>query len=172
MEVFNAASQSGRDLKVLRPTLVSACPHIMANIIPRQIIEMGDPLRRGCDQSESVGANMKSTIHRRVTRKKITGKDTKHTRRDASGAITKQWTQKALKWSRVMQAFRSECVRERIVRDPGSKHLLQRQHHRLLNQGRVSKAPAKQERPDAREISAAYLRRVRALRAEGGEPEA
>ena len=35
------------------------------------------------------------------------------------------WTQTLkYKLSRVMQAFRAECVRERIVRDPGSAHLL------------------------------------------------
>ena len=44
-------------------------------------------------------------------------------------------TQKALRVSRVMQAFRAECVRERIIRDPASAHLLQRKHHRLLKAG-------------------------------------
>ena len=170
VEVFNAASQLGRDAKVLRPTLVSACPHILANVVPRQIVDLGDPLRRGCDQSEAVGANMKSTIHRRVVRRTITNKSTKHTRRDAKGAIVKQWTQKALKVSRVMQAFRAECVRERILRDPGSAHLLQRKHCKLINMGRVSTPRAKEETPDTREITAAYAKRVRELRDEGGEP--
>ena len=169
VEVFNAATQLGRDVKVLRPTLKSACPHILANIVPRQIVELGDPLKRGCDQSESVGANMKSTIHRRVVRRTITKKATKHTRRSADGTIEKQWNQKALKISRVMQAFRAECVRERILRDPSSAKFLQRKHVRLLKMGRVSKAPVKPERPDTHELSAAYFRRVRELREEGGE---
>ena len=172
VEVFNAATQVGRDVKVLRPTLQSACPHIMCSIVPRQIVELGDPLQRGCDQSESVGANMKSTIHRRVTRKQITGKATKHTRRDASGAITKEWTQKALKVSRVMQAFRAECVRERILRDPDSAKYLQRKHVKLLKKGRVSKAAASEEKPDTHDIPAAYAKRVRELREEGGQPGA
>ena len=72
---------------------------------------------RRCDQptsqSESIGANMKSTIHRRVSRNKIDGKERKHVRRDASGAIKKRWTQKALLVSRVMQAFRADGVRAR-----------------------------------------------------------
>ena len=162
--------QVGKDLKVLRPTLQSACPHVLANIVPRQMVEMGDPLRRGCDQSESIGANMKSTIHRRVARNKIDGKERQHTRRNASGGIEKRWTQKALRVSRVMQAFRAECVRERIVRDPGSAHLLQRKHFRVLNHGRASKAPIKEEREERRCISDAYKRRVQELREEGGEP--
>ena len=58
VEAFNAGTQAGKDMKVLRPTLLSACPHVLANIVPRQMVEMGDPLRRGCDQSEAIGANM------------------------------------------------------------------------------------------------------------------
>ena len=170
VETFNAATQVGHDVKVLRPTLKSACPHILADIVPRQIIEMGDPLSRGCDQSESVGANMKSTIHRRVARRKVNGKATVHKRHDASGSIVKQWTQKALKVSRVMQAFRSECVRERILRDPASALYLQRKHFHLLKHGRASKAPVKPERPDDRCIADAYVKRVRELQEEGGEP--
>ena len=169
MELFNSASQVGRDVKVLRPTLQSACPHILANVIPRQIKDMGDPLRRGCDQSESVGANMKSTIHRRVARNKITGEARTHTRRNARGDVEKTWTQK-LKFSRVMQAFRAECVRERILRDPESAKFLQRKHHRLLNTGRASKARTTGEQPDERKIAGAYVKRLRELQEEGGAP--
>jgi len=78
-------------------------------------------------------------------------------------------TQKALRVSRVMQAFRAECVRERIIRDPASAHLLQRKHHRLLKGGRASKAPVKEEIPDERCIADAYVRRLRELQEEGGE---
>ena len=67
-----------------------------------------------------------------------------------------------------MQAFRAECVRERIVRHPGSAHLLQRKHFRVLKHGRASKAP--EEREEERSISDAYKRRLRELREEGGEP--
>ena len=171
VEVFNSCTQLGRDLKVLRPTMKSACPHILANIIPRQFVEMGDALRRGCDQSEAVGANMKSTIHRRVARNKIDGKVRTYTRRDANGVIKKQWKQNALKCSRVMQAFRSECVRERILRDPESAIFLQRKHHRLIGKGRVSTVRG-EKRDDAASSSIhdAYKKRVRELREEGGEP--
>ena len=129
--------------------------------------------RMACDQSEAIGANMKGTIHRRVCRKRLTGKRTEHTRRDASGAVVKRWTQKALSKSRVMQAFMSEAVRERILRDPGSAHLLQRKHVRLVRHGRASRAPVKEEGAAALEggaLSAAYKERVRELREEGGEP--
>ena len=111
----------------------------------------------------------KSTIHRRVLRRKATTKATTHTRRSANGDIVKRWTQQALKCSRVIQAFRAECVTERILRDPGSAHLLQRKHHRLLKHGRASKAPVKEGRENTGSISDAYKRRVRELREEGGE---
>jgi len=171
VEVFNTGSQVGRDMKVLKPSMQSACPHVLTNVATRQIVEMGDPLRRGCDQSESIGANMKSTIHRRVSRNKIDGKARKHTRRGSDGEVLKTWTQQALKVSRVMQAFRSDCVRERILRDPSSTKFLQRKHVKLLNVGRASKAPVREERDDERGIMAAYQRRIAELREEGGEPE-
>ena len=57
---------------------------------------------------------------------------------------------------------------ERILRDPGSAHLLQRKHHRLLEHGRASKALVKEERENTGSISDAYKRRVRELREEGG----
>ena len=169
VEVFNAASQCGRDVKVLRPTLQSAVPHVIANICPRQIVEMGDPLRRGCDQSEAIGANMKSTIHRRVARNKIDGKARTHERRDKHGIVKRSWKQ-TLKTSRVMQAFRLECVRERILRDPASAPFLQRKHRKLLDKGRASKAPVKGGAPDERNIAKAYVRRMRELQEEGGKP--
>ena len=69
-----------------------------------------------------------------------------------------------------MQAFRAECVTERILRDEGSAHLLLRKHHKLLQKGRVSKAPVKEEGAEKRSIADAYKRRARELREEGGEP--
>ena len=71
-----------------------------------------------------------------------------------------------------MQAFRAECVRERILRDPESARYLQRKHVNLLRKGRVSSAPVKEEKPDTHELSRAYAKRVRELREEGGEPGA
>ena len=173
VELFNAGQLMNKDVKVLRPTLQSACPHVLWAIVTRQIVEMGDPLRRGCDQSEAIGANMKGTIHRRVARNKIdpTGKGRTHHKRDASGAVVKSWTQ-ILTCSRVMQAFRSECVRERIIRDPASEKYLQRKHFRLLTAGRSSKAVkrAREEAEAGIDIPAAVAKRVRGLREEGGEP--
>ena len=50
--------------------------------------------------------------------------------------------------------------------------LLQRKHFRLLNGGRSSKAPIKEDRTEGRDISEAYKARMREARAEGGEPPA
>ena len=41
---------------------------------------------------------------------------------------------------------------------------------KLLNVGRASKAPVREEREDERGIMAAYQRRTAELREEGGEP--
>ena len=59
-----------------------------------------------------------------------------------------------------------------FLRDPGSARYLQRKHCQLLGskRGRASKAPVKEERPDERCIADAYVKRVRELQEEGGEP--
>lgn len=163
-EMYNLSAQVGRDLLVLREGLQSACPHVLANIVTRQIVDMGDPLRRGCDQSESIGANMKSTIHRRVARKTITGRASIHKKRSASGAIVKQWKQKALEQSRVMQAFcdESQCVRERILRNPDSARYLQAMSGSSEVGGRARRRS--RARPPSGRRSAPHTRRACATR--------
>ena len=49
----------------LKPTMQSACPHVLTHIVTRNMVDKGDPLPRGCDQSESYGANFKFDIHNR-----------------------------------------------------------------------------------------------------------
>jgi hypothetical protein len=142
--------------------------------VTRQIVDKGDPLRRGCDQSESIGADMKSTIHQRVLQRTVTGKATQHKKRNCDGVVIKEWTQRALKTSRVMQAFRAECVRERILREPASATYLQRKHARLLLRGRASAAQQREAEgaAHARSVEAAYRARLSELQREGGEPAA
>ena len=70
-----------------------------------------------------------------------------------------------------MQAFRSECVRERIVRDPASAPFLQRKHYQLLRSGHASKAPWKAQGEEEEVcVPTALRKRMRELREEGGEP--
>ena len=53
VETFNAASDDMAEYKRLDPTAISACPHVALAVLPRQMVEHGDPTRRGTDHSES-----------------------------------------------------------------------------------------------------------------------
>ena len=54
-----------KNLKSLKPTMESACPHVLTHVVTRKMVEKGDPIARGCDQSESYGANLHFDIHNR-----------------------------------------------------------------------------------------------------------
>ena len=45
--------------------------HILLFIVPRQIVELGDPARRSCDACESLGARMKKIIKHLTARNHI-----------------------------------------------------------------------------------------------------
>eukprot|EP00965_Chrysotila_dentata_P200264 6179879-Pleurochrysis_carterae.AAC.2 len=80
------------------------------------MVEDGDPNRRTWEQSLAIGVNLKFDLHRRCSSKRKLGRATStHTLRNQAGAVVKQWTQK-LTISRVMQVFRSACVRESLPR--------------------------------------------------------
>ena len=66
---------------------------------------VGDPLLRSADHGEAYGASIKDSIHRRCLRRKKATAATVHKRRGADGQVVKQWTQRALSVSRVMQTW-------------------------------------------------------------------
>ena len=50
-------------------------PHILLFIVPRQMLELGDPARRSCDSCESFGAMLKKIIKHSTCRRRLrTGK--------------------------------------------------------------------------------------------------
>jgi hypothetical protein len=63
------------------------------------------------------------------------GKPTLHTKRDGDGRVMKQWQQKPLAVSRVMQVWRDMVVREKLLRDEASLPYLQRTHMRQATTG-------------------------------------
>ena len=56
VQYCNGARAVSRALRELKPTLESWVPHIACNIVPRQIVDLGDPSRRAADACESYGA--------------------------------------------------------------------------------------------------------------------
>ena len=95
----------------------------------------GDPLRRSADHGEAYGASIKDGIHRRTLRRKKGTEKQKHKRRDRDGNIVKEWEQKALGVSRVMQVWRDMVVRNKLLEDPASEAYLQRVHARTQDTG-------------------------------------
>ena len=149
---------------------LSSVPHIMANIVPRQIVEDGDPNRRCCEQSESIGVDLKFDLHKRCARNHTTKRVTRNSR----GEIIKTWRGK-LKISRVMQVqagrkpsplpaptpthsplypwyraqvFNRACIRENLRRDAASKTFLQRRDHRIMLTGKSTKPKAEKTGDD------------------------
>ena len=103
--------------------------------VPSQMVEHGDPNRRGADHGEALGASIKAGIHRRCNRRKITFQPTQHQVKDEAGNVIKSWKQRALALSRIMQAWRELAVREAVLRDPETAPYLQRHHFRLQKTG-------------------------------------
>lgn len=134
VEAFNAAALTMGEYKRLHPDAMSACPHVALCVVPRQMVAHGDPGRRGTDHSESYGASIKDSIHRRCLRRRKAAEATLHHRRNPDGSVT-TWTQKALSFSRVMQTFRDQAVRERLMRDEESVPYLLRKHYNLASTG-------------------------------------
>eukprot|EP00327_Prymnesium_parvum_P007531 CAMPEP_0182796480 /NCGR_PEP_ID=MMETSP0006_2-20121128/295_1 /TAXON_ID=97485 /ORGANISM="Prymnesium parvum, Strain Texoma1" /LENGTH=263 /DNA_ID=CAMNT_0024921445 /DNA_START=1243 /DNA_END=2035 /DNA_ORIENTATION=+ len=135
VETFNAAALVMAEYKRLHPQAVSACPHVALCVVPRQMVEHGDPGRRSTDHSESYGASIKESIHRRCLRRRKSMIATTHRRRNENGEVVRTWTQRALSVSRVMQTFRDQSVRERVIRDEESLPYLLRQHYKLAATG-------------------------------------
>ena len=71
LQYVNGARAVSRDLYDLKPMMASWVPHIACNIAPRQIVELGDPIRRSADACESSGACAKKVIKFLTCQRKI-----------------------------------------------------------------------------------------------------
>ena len=75
LKYCNGARAVLRDLYDLKPTMASWVPHIACNIVPRQIVELGDPSRRAADACESYWACAKRTIKHLTCRRALSQYD-------------------------------------------------------------------------------------------------
>ena len=115
LEYCNHARGRARDLLELKPTMASWVPHIACNIVPRQIVALGDPSRRAADACESIGACCKRIIKHLTRRRKIGSKF-------ARGYIE--------------QAFRRLAVHANLIHGPENAPYLQRKDSSLMQSGR------------------------------------
>jgi len=126
VQYCNGARAVSRDLYALKPTLQSWVPHVACNIVPRQIVELGDPSRRSADACESFGACAKNIIKHLTCRRRLRG---------------------GYGRGYIEQAFRRLAVRSNLVHGPENALFLQRKDHRLLGSGRSVSARDRLEGP-------------------------
>ena len=122
------------------PESTLAIPNVMVEVVPRMIKRYGCQLRLGSDVSESYGADIKATIHRRCARRKPTKNTMEHTKKK----IKEDGTVEDIKWKqtftkgRVEQTFRHVCIRRAMMTRPEYAHLRMRGHSVVANTGRAS----------------------------------
>ena len=126
LQYCNGARAVSRDLYDLKPTMESWVPHVACNIVPRQIVALGDPSKRAADACESYGACAKRTI-KHLTCRRVIGAG--HSR------------------GYVEQAFRRLTVRSSLIHGADNAPYLQRRDAHLIGVGRVSGAHSRVEGP-------------------------
>ncbi|KAL1507388.1 hypothetical protein AB1Y20_008230 [Prymnesium parvum] len=140
VEAFNAAGLVMAEYKRLNPQAVSACPHVALCVVAGQMVQLGDP---GFDPST-----------RCLRRRKAVAAAS-----NSKGEVVKTWTQRALSVSRIIQTFRDQSVRERVMRDEESVPYLLRHHYKLATTGfsTVGEAAAK-DLGDEQKLSSIFAR--------------
>ena len=143
VEAFNLGSVCANDLLDLKPTMETWVPHILVFIVPRQMVYLGDPMRRSCDACESFGAMVKKTIKHLTCRRRLKDEATVHEgKRLAGGANGKRWRQTFTR-GYVDQTFRRITVSESLRHGMENEPFLQRADHRRLATGKTHIQPKK-----------------------------
>ena len=120
LETFNVTALVCNDLKRLSPTMRTWVPHIALFIVPRQMVELGDPARRAADACESFGAMVKKIIkHLTCRRTAVEGSTAHHV-----GGV-ERWRQ-TFRRGFIQQAFERVCVRAELRLGEGNAPYLQR----------------------------------------------
>eukprot|EP00966_Prymnesium_polylepis_P326173 7382094-Prymnesium_polylepis.1 len=113
-EAFNLSAKVANDLLELKPTLMSWVPHIAVFVVPRQMVQLGDPARRSADACESFGAMFKKLIKHSTCRRRVMGdKTTTHNPKATAQSSRARWKQ-TFNRGYIEQAFTRACVRESL----------------------------------------------------------
>ena len=138
VEAFNLMAKVANDLVELKPTLQSWVPHIAVFIVPRQMVELGDPSRRSCDACESFGAMFKKLIKHSTCRRRIKGGEkTTHKPKATAQASRARW-QQTFKRGYIQQAFTRACVRESLQHGAENAPYRQRVDVRRTSTGKAT----------------------------------
>jgi hypothetical protein len=121
-----------RDLYKLSPNLSGWVPHVLVFVVPRQVLDLGDPSKRSCDACESLGASVKQIIRQTTCRRRSDRGKHLHTSADGK----KSWYS-SFSRGYIEQAFRRVCVRSSLIHGSANSPYLQRKDHALLAKGKV-----------------------------------
>jgi hypothetical protein len=133
LECFNVSIPVVNDLLQLSPTMKTWVPHILLFIVPRQMVELGDPSRRSCDACESFGAMIKKIIKHLTCRRSV------KVGADRSASSTAHHVGGVEKWRQtftrgfIQQAFERVCVRAELRLGPANAPYAQRSDVRGLH---------------------------------------
>jgi len=122
----NGARAVARGLLELKPTMESWVPHIACNVVPRQIVLLGNPSKRSADACESFGAVTKKIIKHLTCRRALSA---------------------TYRRGYIEQAFRRVVVRCDLLHGPENTPYLLRRDHVLLGTGRLNKMDDRIEGP-------------------------
>ena len=141
LEAFNLASTVVSDLLRLSPTMKTWVPHILLFIVPRQMIELGDPSQRSCDACESFGAMVKKIIKHLTCRRSVKVASTPHHVGGVAMAPDIHTGGCIHTGGYIQQAFERVCVRAELRLGPENAPYAQRADVRgLLATGRKAVA--------------------------------
>ena len=135
---MHAGNKVANHLYRLKPTLESWVPHVLCFVVPRQVLELGDPSRRSCDACESFCAWLKTEIKERTCRRRVLVGSTEHVQKYSNGARTRSWKQ-TFRVGYIQQAFTKGCVKERLRHGVENIPFLQRDDYKRLVQGKTQK---------------------------------
>ena len=144
LSAFNQGCCCATDLFELKPTLDTWVPHICCYIVPRQMVELGDPSRRSCDACESFGAMVKKIIKHSTCRRKVKGTEqSEHIKGSAvrhgyEGPTNRRRWKQTFNVGFIEQAFKRTCVRESLQHGEANAAYRQRRDHRRTTFGKAA----------------------------------
>lgn len=166
LEGFNLGNKVANiDIHELKPSMLTWVPHIMCFIVPRQMVELGDPTRRSCDACESFGAMFKKLIKHATCRRPTTGTGFTLHGQKAAGQADRRWLQ-TFRVGFIEQAFKRTCVRESLQHGEENVPYKQRVDYQRTGTGKAKTVPKYQAagtpiaKPSIFEAAKAYQAKV------------
>ena len=122
------------DLYTLNSEMKAWVLHVLCFVVPRQMVELGDPVRRSCDACESLGSTLKKIIRHLTCRRRASKELTVNYRQ--SGPKKGSTWKSTFTRGYIEQTFKRAVVRAELIHGKDNQPYLQRADARLLDKGR------------------------------------